>query len=130
MDYNTLLGEKIRFYRERRNYTQEHVARAIGVENNTYCRYEKGEIGLKVDRLRRIAEVLEVSVEELMRIDPLIIQQSNNHQANGVVHHQHNMPKEFLDELKAQVEARFAEQERSNQKFIGIIEDLLKVKIS
>ncbi len=123
MDYNTLLGEKIRFYRERRNYTQEHVAKAIGVETNTYCRYEKGEIALKVDRLRRIAEVLEVALEELIKIDPLIIHQSHNHQANGIVHHQHNMPKEFLDEFKAHVEARFTGLER-------LIEGLTKVKIS
>ena len=64
MHVNTT-GLKIRKLRELRNYTQEYMAERLKIGQNTYSRYERGEIEPKVSHLRTIAEVLDVPIEEI-----------------------------------------------------------------
>ncbi|HWK58158.1 MAG TPA: helix-turn-helix transcriptional regulator [Parapedobacter sp.] len=71
----------IRRVREYRNYTQDYVARKIGISQNAYSKLELGLHKLSLERLFQIADVLDVECIALLenendgivqlRIDPI-----------------------------------------------------------
>lgn len=50
-----------------RNLTQEHLAEQLGISVSGFSRIERDEVKVSGERLIRIAELLEVSVDELLR---------------------------------------------------------------
>ena len=69
----TQLGQHIRQLREARGMSQAALARAIGVPNTTVNRIESGFIeSPSRDKLARLAEALEVDLEELMVHHPTV----------------------------------------------------------
>lgn len=125
MHVNTT-GLKIRKLRELRNYTQEYMAERLKIGQNTYSRYERGEIEPKVSHLRTIAEVLDVPIEEILRPDPIVVNISQTENANGVVHQQNNVPTELFEKLVERYDARVMEMERTNQRLMDLLEKLMK----
>jgi transcriptional regulator with XRE-family HTH domain len=63
-------GEKIRAFRELRNYTQEYVANKLGMSQVNYSKIERGEITVSEDKINKIAEVLEVSPQSIKDFNP------------------------------------------------------------
>lgn len=61
--------ENLRTARERKGMTQKEVADAIGVAKSTYSLYESGNRGLNVMLIKKLANVLKVSADELLGID-------------------------------------------------------------
>jgi transcriptional regulator with XRE-family HTH domain len=55
----------IKNVRRKKGISQESLAYDLGIDYSTYGKIERGQIGLSVDRLDRIAEILDVSMEEL-----------------------------------------------------------------
>jgi transcriptional regulator with XRE-family HTH domain len=55
----------IKNVRRKKGISQESLAYDLGIDYSTYGKIERGQIGLSVDRLERIAEILDVSMEEL-----------------------------------------------------------------
>ena len=51
-----------------KNYTQEYVAE-LGIKQNSYSRYENPETDIKSDMLNQIAEILEVTPEQIEKFD-------------------------------------------------------------
>ena len=60
------VGTNIKNIREIRNFSQEHVAAEIGISQPAYARIESGATIPKIDRLQRIADVLEVDLSTLL----------------------------------------------------------------
>jgi transcriptional regulator with XRE-family HTH domain len=60
------IGTNIKQIRELKNLSQEYVAQEIGVSQASYARIESGSIIPKVDRLQRIADILEVDMTTLL----------------------------------------------------------------
>ncbi|MCL2290466.1 MAG: helix-turn-helix domain-containing protein [Bacteroidetes bacterium] len=60
------IGNNIKNIRELRNFSQEYVATEVGVSQSTYARIEGGTTIPKIDRLQRIADVLEVDLSTLL----------------------------------------------------------------
>jgi transcriptional regulator with XRE-family HTH domain len=60
------IGQQVRRIRRERAISQLHFALAIGVSESTVKRLEQGEAPFNPARLRGIAEVLGVTVEELL----------------------------------------------------------------
>lgn len=56
----------IRDLRQDKNYTQEVVAKAIGMAQNTYSQYEIGRIEWTASALIRLADFYGVSVDYLL----------------------------------------------------------------
>lgn len=75
------VASNIRRVREYRNYTQDYVARKIGISQNAYSKLELGSHKLSLERLFQIADVLDVDCTALLenendgivqlRIDPI-----------------------------------------------------------
>lgn len=61
------LGEKLKLYRERINMTQKEVAEYIEVEPATISKYESGIREPNVESLKRLSELFEVSLDELLK---------------------------------------------------------------
>ncbi len=73
------IGARIKRLREGRNYTQEYMAGKLGISQNTYSKIETGSIKLTTDRLKDIAAVLEVSVENILKEDLQTFHFNNSH---------------------------------------------------
>ena len=61
-----MLQENIRSFRKERGLTQEELAIRVNVVRQTVSKWEKGLSVPDADMLQRIAEVLEVSVSQLL----------------------------------------------------------------
>lgn len=121
-------GRKLSKYREMRGLTKEDMATRLGVSPNTYGRYEKGEFEPKVEQWEQISGILNVPIEELLTTEPIVIHMNGSQMANfGSENHQH-FPTELLNKLTGQFEARIAALEGSNQRFIDLIEKLIKTR--
>lgn len=61
-----MLGEKIKLYRENKNMTQVEIAESLGVKPATVSKYESGTLEPNIESLKKLAEIFEVSVDELL----------------------------------------------------------------
>lgn len=61
-----MLGEKIKLYRESKNMTQGEVAEILGVKAATISKYEAGTLEPNIESLKKLAELFEISIDELL----------------------------------------------------------------
>ena len=62
--------QRLKAARQASGYSQQEVARLLGVDKTTYCGYEIGRRQPDLNRLRRLAQLLEVSTDQLLELDP------------------------------------------------------------
>lgn len=62
------LGEKIRILRERKGYSQTEFAEVIGVSRQSISKWENGESTPDAYNLKSIANILNVSLDELLEV--------------------------------------------------------------
>ena len=62
-------GSILRKYRDLRNYSQDYVARKMGISQNAYSKIENNITQLTVNHVKQISQILEVSVMDLLRDD-------------------------------------------------------------
>lgn len=60
-----LLGKNIKKYREKKGYTQTHLAIKLGLTYETICRVENGKSYISLKKLFEIADVLDVEFASL-----------------------------------------------------------------
>ena len=72
-----MLGEKIKKYREEKKMTQVEVADVLGVKPATISKYEAGILEPNIESLKKLAELLEVSVDELLKEDEFDVSKIN-----------------------------------------------------
>lgn len=65
----TLLSRNLRYLRSSANYSQEEVARMLGVSTDNMSKYESGSIELSNQLLVSVSEVFGVSVDDLLKKD-------------------------------------------------------------
>lgn len=61
--------EKLRVMRQCKSWTQEEMAEKLGWTLNSYAKVERGEVDIKLDKLKKIANVIGVDVQELVDSD-------------------------------------------------------------
>lgn len=62
-------GSVLRKYREIRNYSQDYIARKMGISQNAYSKIENNITQLTVNHVKQISQILEVSIMDLLRDD-------------------------------------------------------------
>ena len=72
-----MLGEKIKKYREEKKLTQVEVAEVLGVKPATISKYEAGTLEPNIEALKKLAELFEVSVDELLKEDEFDVSKIN-----------------------------------------------------
>jgi len=58
-------NENLRTFRENKNFSQKEIAEKLGVAKSTYSLYESGNREPSVENIKKIADALDVSVDEL-----------------------------------------------------------------
>ena len=72
-----MLGEKIKLYREKKNMTQGEIADILGVKSATISKYESGTLEPNIKSLKKLSELYEVSIDELLKVDDFDISKIN-----------------------------------------------------
>lgn len=72
-----MFGENLKVLRNKKGYTQENLAIKINVVRQTVSKWEKGLSVPDADTLQKIAEVLDVSVGELLGA-PIVQDENKN----------------------------------------------------
>lgn len=62
-------NENLRTARERKGFSQKEMAERIGVAKSTYSLYESGNREPNVQTIKKIADALNVSADELLGLD-------------------------------------------------------------
>lgn len=60
------IAAKIRVQRMIKGYSQEYMAFRLDISQNAYSKLERGETKLTVRRFYEIAEILEISIDNLL----------------------------------------------------------------
>lgn len=77
-----MIYDTIRDYREERQWSQEQMAERLGMSKNGYAKIERGEVTLNLERLEQIAQILGVSIVDLLQNkDKNVVVQTQNHNA-------------------------------------------------
>ena len=63
------VNEKIRKFREAKDWSQEQMAEKLNMSLNGYAKIERGESKIYLDKLEQIAQVFDIDVIELMQSD-------------------------------------------------------------
>ena len=61
-----MLGDRIKLYRENKNMTQNDLADILEVSAGTVSKYESGALEPSIESLKRLAELFEISIDELL----------------------------------------------------------------
>lgn len=72
-----MLGEKIKLYRESKNMTQGEIADVLGVKPATVSKYESGILEPNIESLKKLAELFNISVDELVKEDDFDVSKIN-----------------------------------------------------
>jgi transcriptional regulator with XRE-family HTH domain len=83
-----MLAKFIQEQRKKRNLTQEYLASALGISRPTYMQIELGERDLTITEAKKLAEVFDIPLENLLRekesIKPIVKIESKKEQAHKV----------------------------------------------
>ncbi|HEX8514640.1 MAG TPA: helix-turn-helix transcriptional regulator [Bacteroidia bacterium] len=63
------VGEKIRYFRKRKGFSQEDLAHELDVSLTAYSKIERNITDINFSRLLQIAKVLNVSLIQLLSVD-------------------------------------------------------------
>lgn len=72
------IGNKIRQMRELNGFSQENLAFELGITQPSYARLEKEDERISITRLIHIADILKISVSELIDEETQKVSNQNN----------------------------------------------------
>ncbi len=80
-------SERLKLLRSARNITQARLAELLGVDPRVYNRWERGTATPQLDTVMKIADILQVSLDELAgRTDSLSEPKIHNHELMSLYH--------------------------------------------
>lgn len=60
------IGNTLRKYRNKNNYTQQYVADVIGISRVTYRKWENNEVDFSLSQLSKIAELYGMPIQDII----------------------------------------------------------------
>jgi transcriptional regulator with XRE-family HTH domain len=72
------IGEKIRKIRTLKGISQEYLATLCGISQNSLSKIELGSTKLSIERLNQIADIFEMTPNEILAFDDKLIFNNNN----------------------------------------------------
>lgn len=63
-----MFSERLKYLRKEKKKTQQDMADFLGIQRSTYGEYERGRITPPYDKIKKLADYLEVSVDYLMGV--------------------------------------------------------------
>jgi transcriptional regulator with XRE-family HTH domain len=122
------IGTRIKRFREIKNLTQEHLAEKLGISQNSYSRLESETVKISTDRLKEIAQILDVPAEYLMNTDAPVYNFSNNSSIKyaGQIENIYDDQKELLHKTIEILEIQLKEANQDRKRLLEIISELTK----
>ncbi len=120
------LSEKIKRYREAKNYSQEYVAAQLGIAQNSYSKIENGHTSVSADRLIELAKVLDVPVENLLSEEAQSFSFNNSHieRFYNYIQHLQEDNKEIANTTIKTLEEQIKHLQEENKRLLDTIETL------
>ena len=103
---NTTVANKLKILRKKRNWSQEEVAHRLHISQSAYGRIENGESFSWAAHLDAICVLYDVSPEELIKQDAVIINKKNKKGNNNIT-----VISLILEKLIESFEIRLTEKE-------------------
>ncbi len=123
-------GEKIRMFRTSKGISQEYMAEKLSITQPAYANIESSKTKLSVDRLKEIAKILQVNVEEIVNFDDRISIQNVSNAQIGTGTYNHNVENKLLIN-SLEKEITFLKEEISYYKIqLSKKDDLIKTLIN
>lgn len=66
IDKYKMVGLNIAYYRKLKNLTQEALAEAMDIDQTHLSKIERAAVGISLDNLFKIADILEIDVHKLL----------------------------------------------------------------
>jgi transcriptional regulator with XRE-family HTH domain len=83
------IGEKIKKFRELKNYTQEYMADKLAISQNAYSKIERSETDVAYSRVESISKILDVDVLDIIGFDEkkllFTISDNKDNSSNGLI---------------------------------------------
>jgi transcriptional regulator with XRE-family HTH domain len=99
-------GTVIRKIRESKRFTQEYVAGRMGISQNAYSKIENNITQLTVNHLKKLSDILEVPISDLMK-DEFELHKPINTQTESISKESLLM---MLDSVKEKIQSRRLEK--------------------
>jgi transcriptional regulator with XRE-family HTH domain len=95
------IGQKIKNAREVKKFSQDFVAKKLGITQRAYSKIENNEVNLSVSRLLKISEILCIQANELLPNDTALVYNNNftTQKGNGVLINQTEKSLELYEKL-------------------------------
>ena len=114
--------DNIKRLRNEKGISQKEMANRLGFAQSNYNKIEKGIVELTVNRLYEIAEILGVSIFQILLENP-----SNSIEQTIVGEIQKNKEREFLEKMSEEIKAKAKKEfEKEMDEQIGIFFESLK----
>ena len=100
----TDIANQIKKVRELKNFSQDFVAKKLGMSQGNYARLENGGIKISKERLKQISDILETSENSIHNFDEKLFYSMNkaNYQPNPdlIPHFFEGLIKLYKDEIE------------------------------
>ncbi len=107
--------EKIKEYRKKKGYSYETMAHELNTSSSAYRKIELNQTKLTVEKLQKIAIILEAKIEDLLEIKAdAEFKQTNNENSTGYqqqIEHFYQENKEKADKIEQLYESRLKDKD-------------------
>ena len=90
-DFKSLFGKRVKYYRDLKNYTQEHLAELVNIEQSNLSNIERGKVYPTQITLFRLATALEVEPYQFYNVSPKIAVQDMVKEITTAMYREKNM---------------------------------------
>jgi transcriptional regulator with XRE-family HTH domain len=111
-------GTVIRQYRELRNYSQDYIAKKMGISQNAFSKIENNITQLTVKHVKLLSSILEAPMNDLLK-DEFEIHRPGNMQMESIT-------KENLLQVIDQVKVKLEEKTFQKHEFYPVLMSLLQ----
>lgn len=119
------IGFNIRRIREQKGFSQEYLADRLDISQASYARLENEETKITVDRLLKIAEILETEIIDFFNVMKSGIQTQNNYDSSyGYIQNLTIENKDMIQKMIDLYEIRLKEKDEQ----IAFLKSLLDKK--
>ncbi len=118
----TNIGERIKNFRELKNFTQEHVANILEMTPQGYGKIERNEVEVTISKLSAIAQILETSIEDILGFEERFVFNNQQAKIEFLVNHKNNL---HIVGAKESYEAHIGDLKAEIAHLKAIIEKLL-----
>jgi len=105
-----LLAQKIKHLREMRNFTQAYMALGLEISIRAYSKIEQGNTQVSIRRLCQIADILTISVKDILGFSTEMIFNNNPVKQSGGSYLAYNNT--AIDQIKELYERLLPEKEK------------------